>query len=189
MLHISRCCLHRTSCVIVRLFEKHKLDGCMICVSAFLRMRKTHQQVCDAYKDRCKRICANEGTPPPCSRRLQRIAVLEKMLTHTRRVWKPRTAAERSTNHDWDGHVELLLDGDQEGPWIPLPDKQCARHTCDGKCHLDPLTADQHYCSNPDAAVKLLAKSFDRVYMRTTPRFQTGRRTKMIPVLKKQAGG
>ena len=37
--------------------------------------------------------------------------------------------------------------------------------------------------------MKLLAMSFDRVYARSMPRFQLGRWTKMMPVLKKQAGG
>ena len=56
VLPVSRCCLHRTSRAIVRLFEKHKLDGSLFCISTSLTMRETHKQVLDVYKDRCKRI-------------------------------------------------------------------------------------------------------------------------------------
>ena len=54
-----------------------------------------------------------------------------------------------------------------------------------------PLTAGNTIvdCRDKEAAVKLLSKSFDRVYARSMDKFQTGRWTKMTPPLKKLGGG
>ena len=179
VLHTTRCCLHRTSRIVVKFVVQYKLEPTLFCATTSVRMRKTHKQVCDVYKERCKCIDFMPGRPPPCDRRRYRIKVLREMLLYKeKKLWKPKKGSSGVSSDDWEKLVDLLLDGDQEGPWIPLKSGCTARHSCNGKCTLSS-SANGVNCRDKEGAVKLLCQCFDRVYARSTSKFQTGRWTKM----------